>query len=230
MICDALSTMRILLVEDNIELAQMLADRFSSQGDAVDIERDGEGADQLLSHSKFDIVVLDVNLPRKDGYAVLRSMRERNDNTPVLMLTARSEIDDRVAGLDSGADDYVVKPIEFRELAARCRALLRRRTGQADNIFRCGNFLFDRTARRAFVNEVDLDLRNRDVQLLEAFLGNLDKVIAKEDIADRLYAFEETPSLNAVEQSIARLRRKLEGSPVSIRTIRGLGYIANARG
>lgn len=221
--------MRILLVEDNAELASMLADRFGAQGDAVDIESDGAGAEQLLSHSTFDIVVLDVNLPGKDGYAVLRSMRERHDNTPVLMLTARSEVDDRVAGLDSGADDYVVKPIEFRELAARCRALVRRRTGQADNLFKCGNFLFDRTARRAFINEADLELRNRDVQLLQAFLGNLDRVIAKEDIADKIYSFEETPSLNAVEQAVTRLRKKLEGSPIVIRTIRGLGYIANAR-
>ncbi|MGB7432248.1 MAG: response regulator transcription factor [Ahrensia sp.] len=221
--------MRILLVEDNIELATMLADRFRAQGDAVDIESDGSGAAQLLAHSTFDIVVLDVNLPGKDGYGVLRSMRERSDATPVLMLTARSEIDDRVAGLDSGADDYVVKPIEFRELAARCRALARRRTGQADNVFKCGNFLYDRTAKRAFINDTDLDLRNRDVQLLEAFLGSLDRVIAKEDVADKIYSFEETPSLNAVEQGVTRLRKKLEGSPIIIRTIRGLGYIANAR-
>ena len=221
--------MRILIVEDNAELASMLADRFSAQGDAVDIESDGAGADNLLSYSKFDIVVLDVNLPNKDGYSVLRSMRERNDRTPVLMLTARSEIDDRVTGLDSGADDYVVKPIEFRELAARCRALVRRQTGQAGNEFRCGNFLFDRSARRAFVDELDLNLRNRDVQLLEAFLGNLDRVVAKEDVADKIYSFEETPSLNAVEQAVTRLRKKLEGSPITIRTIRGLGYIANAR-
>ncbi|MEQ8481115.1 MAG: response regulator transcription factor [Hoeflea sp.] len=221
--------MRILLVEDNTELATMLADRFSAQGDAVDVEGDGAGADQLLAHSKFDIVILDVNLPNKDGYSILQSMRERKDSTPVLMLTARSEIDDRVTGLDSGADDYVVKPIEFRELAARCRALVRRRTGQAANVFRHGNFLFDRSAKRAFVDEIDLNLRNRDVQLLEAFLGNLDRVIAKEDVADKIYSFEETPSLNAVEQAVTRLRKKLEGSPIIIRTVRGLGYIANAR-
>lgn len=207
----------------------MLAERFSAQGDAVDIEADGAGADQLLTHNAFDIVILDINLPNKDGYSVLRSMRNRNDETPVLILTARSEVDDRIVGLDNGADDYLVKPIEFRELAARCRALIRRRSGQASNLFKCGNFVFDRSAKRAFVDGIDLELRNRDIQLLEAFLANLDRIVAKEDVADKIYSFDEAPSFNAVEQSVTRLRKKLEGSPISIRTVRGLGYIANAR-
>lgn len=221
--------MRILLVEDNADLARMLADRFRAQGDALDIETDGVRADELLAHSVFDIVILDINLPEMDGYAVLRSMRGRGDKTPVLVLTARSEIDDRIVGLDSGADDYMVKPVDFRELAARCRALLRRRSGEASNLFKYGNFIFDRSAKRATIDGIDLELRNRDVQLLETFLGNLDRILPKEDVADKIYSFDESPSLNAVEQSVTRLRKKLEGSPISIRTIRGLGYLANAK-
>lgn len=221
--------MRILLVEDNADLARILAERFAALGDAIDIEMDGEGADQLLAHREFDVVILDINLPKKDGYDVLRSMRERGDKTPVLVLTARSQIDDRIVGLDIGADDYIVKPVDFRELAARCRALLRRRSGQASNLFRCGNFVFDRSASRATIDGVDLELRNRDVQLLEAFLGNLERILPKETVADKIYSFDESPSLNAVEQAVTRLRKKLEGSPISIKTIRGLGYLAHAK-
>lgn len=217
------------MVEDNADLARMLADRFSAQGDAVDVETDGMRADELLAHSVFDIVILDINLPKMDGYSVLRSMRNRGNKTPVLVLTARSEIDDRIVGLDIGADDYMVKPVDFRELAARCRALLRRRSGQASNLFKCGNFVFDRSAKRAMIEGIDLELRNRDVQLLEAFLGNLDRILPKEDVADKIYSFDESPSLNAVEQAVTRLRKKLEGSPISIRTIRGLGYLANTK-
>lgn len=221
--------MRILLVEDNPELAEMLAERFRGDGHALDWESNGDHADALLAHARFDIVVLDVNLPGKDGYSIVRSMRQRGDHTPVLVLTARSEVDDRVTGLDSGADDYMIKPVDFRELAARCRALVRRRSGQSSNLFHCGSFSYDRSAKRAFVDGNDLDLRNRDVQLLEAFLANLDRIVSKEDVADKVYSFDEAPSLNAVEQAVTRLRRKLEGSPIHIRTIRGLGYIANVR-
>ena len=219
--------MRILLVEDSPELSEAILSRFRSEGHAIDLEADGERADALLRHASFDIVVLDINLPTKSGYEVLRAMRARGDLTPVLVLTARSEIDDRVVGLDVGADDYMVKPCDFRELAARCRALARRRFGEATNRFVCGSFEFDRAARRASLAGVDLELRQREVQMLELFLANLDRVLTKEQVADRVYMFNETPSLNAVEQTLTRLRRKLEDSPISIRTIRGLGYIAN---
>jgi len=221
--------MRILLVEDNIELADLLAERFRKEGHAIDCEHDGRQADDLLAHARFDIVILDINLPNRDGFDVLRAMRRREDKTPVLVLTARSEIDERIAGLDSGADDYMVKPCDFRELSARCRALLRRRSGEAHNLFQCGNFSFDRCAKRASIDGRDLELRHREVQLLEAFIGNLGRVLPKEQVADKVYSFEEAPSLNAIEQAVTRLRRKLEGSPLVIRTIRGLGYIANAK-
>ena len=182
-----------------------------------------------MRHADFDVVVLDINLPGMNGYEVLKQMRARNDRTPVLVLTARSQIDDRLIGLDSGADDYCVKPFDYRELAARCRALARRRSGEASNVFVCGSFAFDRGAKRAMLAGADLELRQRELQLLEAFIANLGRVLSKEDVADRIYTFDEAPSMNAVEQTVTRLRRKLEGSPITIRTIRGLGYIADAR-
>lgn len=221
--------MRILLIEDNAELAMTLVERFASHGHAIEHQSDGVAADSLLNYERFDIVLLDINLPGRDGYAILKALRQRGDQTPVMVLTARSQIDDRVDGLDSGADDYVVKPVDFRELEARCRALLRRHSGQASNHFHCGNFTFDRAARRASIDGIDLELRNRDVQLLETFLGRLDRIIAKDDLADKLYPHDEIPSMNAIEQSVTRLRRKLEGSPIRIRTIRGLGYMSCVR-
>ncbi|MBO0904109.1 response regulator transcription factor [Jiella sonneratiae] len=219
--------MRILLVEDMSELSEAILERFRAEGHAIDLENDGAEAEALLRHAGFDLVILDINLPTMNGYEVLRAMRARGDRTPVLVLTARSEIDDRIVGLDVGADDYMVKPFDFRELSARCRALVRRRTGEASNVFTQGDFEFDRGARRALLGGVDLELRQREVQVLELFLGHLGRVLTKDEVADRIYTFDEAPSLNAVEQTITRLRKKLEGSPLQIRTIRGLGYIAS---
>ncbi|TFF23162.1 response regulator transcription factor [Jiella endophytica] len=221
--------MRILLVEDSRDLSEALLERFRGEGHAIDLETDGAEAEALLRHASFDVVILDINLPSMNGYDVLRAMRARGDRTPVLVLTARSEIDDRIVGLDVGADDYMVKPFDFREISARCRALVRRRSGEASNVFVQGAFEFDRGARRALLAGVDLELRHREVQVLELFLGQLGRVLTKDEVADRIYSFDEAPSLNAVEQTMTRLRKKLDGSPVAIRTIRGLGYIASIR-
>lgn len=217
--------MRLLLVEDNDDLAELILDRFRSLGHAIDRERDGADADRLLTHMSFDILILDINLPGLSGDRLLRNLRARGDKTPVLILTARSAIGDRIGVLDNGADDYLVKPFDFGELAARCRALLRRQSGAASNVFEAGTFRFDRGARQASLDGVDLGLRGRETQVLEALLNNLDRLVAKEDLADRVYRFDEAPSLNALEQTVTRLRRKLEGTPLSIRSIRGLGYI-----
>ncbi|WOI57965.1 response regulator transcription factor [Palleronia sp. LCG004] len=218
--------MRMLLVEDNDDLAETIVDRLRSEGHSVDRERDGNEANELLRHARFDIVLLDINLPGRSGYDVLRSLRSRRDETPVMILTARSQIDDRVIGLDSGADDYMVKPIDFRELSARCRVLARRKAGSASNEFNAGTLRFDRAAKRATVDGVDAQLRAREIQLLEILIGNLGRMLTKEEVADKLYTFEETPSMNAVEQLVARLRRKLEATPLVIKTARGLGYMA----
>jgi two-component system response regulator TctD len=218
--------MRMLLVEDNDELAETIVDRLRAEGHSVDRERDGNEANALLRHAAFDIVLLDVNLPGRSGYDLLRSLRARGDATPVIILTARSQIDDRVIGLDSGADDYMVKPVDFRELSARCRVLARRRAGNASNVFAAGTLRFDRAAKRATVDGRDAQMRAREVQLLEIMIDNLGRMLTKEEVADRLYTFEEAPSLNAVEQIVTRLRRRLEGTPLVIKTARGLGYMA----
>lgn len=218
--------MRILLVEDNNDLAETIIDRLRTEGHVIDHEADGEVANDLLRHAVFDLVILDVNLPSRSGFEILRSLRTRQDQTPVLILTARSQIDDRVIGLDAGADDFMVKPFDFRELSARCRVLARRQAGLASNIFEADSLVFDRRAKRALVDGKDLQLRAREVQLLEIFITALGQVIGKEELANKLYQFDETPTLNAVEQTVTRLRRKLENSPMRIKTMRGLGYLA----
>lgn len=218
--------MRVLLVEDNQALAETVIERFKKEGHVIDHESDGDEANDLLRHKHFDLILLDINLPGKNGFEVLRSLRARKLDTPVLVLSARSEIDDRVVGLDAGADDYLTKPFDFRELIARCRVLARRQSGHARNLYEVGNFSFDWGAKQANVNGLDIQLRNKEVQLLEMFLTNLGRVLTKEEIADKIYSFEEAPSLNAVEQIIARLRRKMDGSPFLLKTVRGLGYIA----
>jgi two-component system response regulator TctD len=218
--------MRILLIEDNEELAGTIVDRLRADGHSVDREGNGTEANEILRYNRFDIILLDVNLPGKSGYDILRSMRARGDNTPVMILTARSEIDDRVVGLDAGADDYLVKPFDARELLARCRVLARRRSGSASNVFVAGGLSFDRAAKRATVTGRDIDLRAREVQLLEILIDNLGRMLTKEDVADKLYSFDESPSMNAVEQIVTRLRRKLQDTPLVIKTARGLGYMA----
>ncbi len=216
----------MLLVEDNDDLAETIIDRLRAEGHSVDREHDGNEANDLLRHFEFDIVLLDVNLPGRSGYDVLRSLRARADDTPVIILTARSQIDDRVIGLDAGADDYMIKPVDFRELSARCRVLARRRAGRASNIFSAGPLTFDRAAKRAMIHGQDTQLRAREIQLLEILIDNMGRMLTKEDVADRLYTFDEAPSMNAIEQLVARLRRKLDGTPMVIKTARGLGYMA----
>ena len=218
--------MRMLVVEDNDDLAEAVVAKLRAEGHAVDREADGERADEILRHAEFDLIILDVNLPGRSGFDILRDLRARSDQTPVLLLTARSQVDDRVLGLDAGADDFMVKPFDFRELSARCRVLARRRAGTASNVFEAGSLAFDRRAKRATVQGRDVELRAREVQMLELFIGALGQVLDKEEVASRLYRFDEAPSLNAVEQTVTRLRRKLEGAPLRIKTMRGLGYLA----
>ncbi|MCA0930678.1 response regulator transcription factor [Ruegeria profundi] len=217
--------MRILVVEDNRDLAETMIERLQGEGHVADLEVDGDAASILLSHAEFDLVILDVNLPGRSGLDILREMRARQTSTPVLLLTARSQIEDRVLGLDAGADDFMVKPFDFRELTARVRMLGRRFAGSATNEVSYGNLVFDRNSKRALVDGRDIDLKTKEVQLLEILLSNIGTLLSKEDVADRLYSYEEAPSLNAVEQHMTRLRRKLEGTLVQVKTVRGLGYL-----
>ncbi|HET8728014.1 MAG TPA: winged helix-turn-helix domain-containing protein, partial [Alphaproteobacteria bacterium] len=153
----------------------------------------------------------------------------RGDATPVLVLTARSEVDDRVSALDIGADDFLMKPFDFREFEARCRALLRRRQGIATGVSSYGNLVFDRSARTVTIDGAPVALPNREYRMLEIFLGSLGRVLNKGELAEQLFGFNDDVGPNAIELYVARLRKRLSGTPVSIRTLRGLGYVAELR-
>lgn len=219
--------LRILVVEDDADLGDALLRRLRREGHAVDWQRDGEGADDVLRYQPYDVVVLDIGLPKMDGFAILTALRKRGDRTPVLMLTARSDIEDRVGALDVGADDYLSKPFDFREFDARCRALLRRSQGLASGVTTVGPLTFDRSAKSARIGDTHLSLPSREYRLLEIFIGNLGRVLSKDQIASQLFDFDNETSPNAIELYVGRLRRKL-GDALTIRTMRGLGYVAEA--
>jgi two-component system, OmpR family, response regulator len=213
--------MRILVVEDDSVLRDGLSRSLRNGGYAVEVADDGRLA---------DLVVLDLGLPGLDGLEVLRRLRRRASNIPVLILTARDSIVDRVNGLDVGADDYLVKPFELAELEARVRALMRRAQSVATARISHGALTLDTAARRAFVGEEALDLSAREVALLEALLLSAGRVVSKDQLADRLYGVSDEVGPNAIEVFVHRLRRKIEAAGVSIRTIRGLGYLVEKPG
>lgn len=219
--------MRIMVVEDDADLGDAITRRLRNEGHAIDWQADGKNADEVLQYQDYELVVLDIGLPRRDGFAILRALRARGDKTPVLMLTARSDIEDRIGALDVGADDYLSKPFDFREFDARCRALLRRSQGLASSVTRIGELVFDRTAKTATLAGQVLDLPRREYRLLEIFIGNLGRVLSKDDIASQLFDFDAEAGANAIELYVGRLRKKL-GDALSIRTMRGMGYVAEA--
>ncbi|UTD27991.1 response regulator transcription factor [Bradyrhizobium sp. WD16] len=216
--------MRILLVEDTLDIGEAIVARFERLGHAVDWAKDGECADDLLTVQHYSLVILDVMLPGRDGFSVLRSLRGRRCATPVLVLTARAAVDDRVSALDLGADDYLVKPFDYRELEARARALLRRSSGSATNTLVCGRLVIDRSARIASIDGKPLPMTRRELTVIEILAARPGHVFSKEQLMDQLFSFDRDASANAVEQCVARVRRKLEGSGTEIRTMRGLGY------
>ena len=218
--------MRILIVEDACDLADAIARRLRKLGHAVDTAEDGEEADELLRREQYHLVVLDLMLPGIGGKEVLGRLRRRRTRTPVLVLTARSGVDDKVGLLDQGADDYLVKPFDFRELEARCRALLRRPQGMAASAVEFGNLTFDNGAKRVSVDGRPVDLSSREFRLLELLLANLDRVLSKDALLDQLFGLDDAVAPNAIELYVSRLRRKLDRSAVKIRTLRGLGYVA----
>ena len=220
--------MRILLVEDTPDLAEAIIERLRVDGHVIDWLTDGEQANKLLSYQQYRLVILDLGLPKLDGMSVLKKLRKRRDKTPVLILTARSGIDNRVEALDSGADDYLVKPVDLRELSARCRALIRRNNGEVASLVKYGNLSFDRAAARVFIESTEIELPRRELGVLDLLLSNQGRTLSKAQIADQLCSFDdnsEIPSDNAIELYIARIRKKISQSSVSIKTLRGIGYI-----
>jgi len=216
--------MRFLLVEDNAQLAAAVLDRLTLDGHVVDHAPDLATADHFVSGTDYDLILLDIMLPDGDGRSFLNSTRAKGAETPIIVLTARSEVSDRVGTLDLGADDYISKPFDFAELEARCRAVLRRNAGAATNTKRFGDVVFDPLSGTLKNGAREIELRNRELRLLEVFFAAPGQIIPKPKLVDRLFSFDEDVTENAIEVYVGRLRKHLEGSEVSIATVRGLGY------
>ena len=216
--------MRILVVEDDALLAEGLISLLTRAGHAVEHATTGRHADILLVDQTFDLVVLDVGLPDIDGFEVLRRLRLRHSSTNVLVLTARDAVEDRVRGLDLGADDYLTKPFSVTEFEARVRALLRRAVAPAAR-WSVAGMTVDVAAKRVRVDDRPIDLTPREWALLELFLTHPGRVLSKDQIAESLFSFDEQLSPNAIEVHVSRLRTKIEPAGVHIRTVRGFGYL-----
>ena len=220
--------MKILLIEDQAELVRTLTRSLGALGIQVEGRGDGASADTALQQHAYDVVVLDLALPRLPGLEVLRRLRQRNDTVPVLVLTASGDITDRVYGLNAGADDYLAKPFELSELEARLRALHRRRLNSAHSVLAVGALALDTVSRRFTVGGQPLDLPPREHDLLEALMINAGRPVNKLALADRLRSSDSVLSHDALEVYVHRLRRRIEGSGAAIHTLRGLGYLLEA--
>jgi two-component system, OmpR family, response regulator len=216
--------MRILLVEDDAVLVDGLCRVLQGQGIQVELAHDGIRADQLLQGGSYAVAVLDIGLPGIDGFEVVRRLRARGSGMPVLLLTARDAVEDRVKGLELGADDYLVKPFATPELVARIRALARRNAPPSGALV-AGRLTLDVAARRAHVGDKSLELSVREWAVLEYLLQHSGRVVSKQQIVDAIQPWGDDLTLNAVEVYVSRLRAKLEDAGVAIRTIRGFGYL-----
>lgn len=219
--------MRVLLVEDDELLGSGLKAGLAQHGFAVDWVRDGVAAERELLAQHHEVAVLDLGLPRQDGMDALRAVRARYVRTPVLVLTARDAIDARIQGLDGGADDYLVKPVDLGELAARLRALVRRAHGVPTTRLSLGNVSLDPAARQVWLGDQPVELSVREFDLLQVFMLNADRVLTREQLEQHLYKWGSEVSSNAVEVHVHNLRRKLGAG--LIETVRGVGYVARRR-
>jgi two-component system, OmpR family, response regulator TctD len=216
--------MRFLLIEDNTKLAGAIEERLRLDGHAVDHAATLETAASCMAVASYDLILLDIMLPDGDGRTFLQTHRRAEKRTPVIVITARSAVSDRVSLLDLGADDYITKPFDFSELEARCRAVLRRQGGAADNRKKFGNTCLDSSAGELHFEDSRVPLRNRELRLLEVFFAAPGQVFSKNHLMDRLFSLSDEVSENAIEVYVGRLRKRLEGSDVRIETVRGIGY------
>jgi len=221
--------MRILLAEDHVSLAESVAQALRHLDLTVDVLHDGIAADLALNSEDYALAVLDVGLPRLDGFDLLARLRARGKHLPVLMLTARSDVKDRVHGLNLGADDYLAKPFELSELEARVKALLRRSVLGGERQQRCGPLVYDLETRRFTLGDGCLTLTSREQAVLQALIARPGRVMSKEQLAAQVFGLDEEASADAIEIYVHRLRKKLDRQAVAIVTFRGLGYLLEAR-
>lgn len=222
--------MRILIVEDDVVLSAALTRALSQASYTVDCVDNGEDALRALNTDTYALVLLDINLPKLDGLTVLKRLRERKSRIPVLILTARDTLDDRVLGLDLGADDYMTKPFDLPEFEARVRALIRRGQFDAGKSLTHGGLRFDLEAHRLFYNEQPVELSVRELAVLELLLARQGQVVTKEQMVDRLFGWGDDGGSNAIEVYVHRVRKKLEPFNINIRTVRGMGYLLEKAG
>lgn len=223
-----LAAMRVLLVEDDRMIAESLRTALRLEGHAVDWVRDVSAAQGALATERFDLVLLDLGLPGGDGLQVLRTLRARRDDTPVVVLTARDSTGDRVAGLDAGADDYLVKPFEYEELTARMRAVLRRRSGRGEPLMQCGPVTLDPATRQVTRDGAPVLLSAREFAVLEALMQRPGALLSRAQLEDKLYGWGEAVESNAVSVYVHQLRRKLGADFIG--TMRGVGYFVGRPG
>ncbi|MEO8461441.1 MAG: response regulator transcription factor [Dokdonella sp.] len=217
--------MRILVVEDDDAISEAVCAALSGSGHAVDAISNGRQAGVALRQHHYDLLVLDLGLPELDGIDLLRSVRGRDDAVPVLVITARESLDERVRALDLGADDYLVKPFALQEFEARVRALLRRRAAGGVPELRLGKLRVDLAGRRVWGTSGEIELTQREFGVLEALIGRIDRVVSREQLIEALCSWDESLTDNGLDIAVHRLRRKLEGGDVDVRTVRGVGYL-----
>ncbi len=218
--------MRVLIVEDEARLAALIRRALAEEGHAVDVVGDGEAALSWTAGATYDVVILDVMLPGIDGFAVCAALRARRDYTPILLLTARDSVSDRVRGLDAGADDYLTKPFAAMELAARLRALSRRPRAALDTVLSVGGLRIDSARRQVWRGDQEVALPNKEFRILEYLVRNPNRVLTRDMIANHVWDYDFVNATNVIDVHIRQLRRKLDepGAASTIETVRGVGY------
>ncbi|WP_071125206.1 response regulator transcription factor [Leptotrichia massiliensis] len=219
--------MRLLVVEDEKKLNELITKKLKKEYYGVDSCFDGEEAIRYVEGTEYDAVILDIMLPKLDGFEVIKRIRAKKNKVPILLLTARDNIDDKVKGLDYGADDYLVKPFIFEELMARIRVLLRRNSGNADNVVTIANLKVDLDAKTVFRDDLLIKLSGREYSILEYLIRNKGKILSRERIEDHIWNYDYEGGTNVIDVYIRYLRKKIDDNytPKLIHTIRGLGYV-----
>ncbi|HEV7307035.1 response regulator transcription factor [Ensifer sp.] len=221
--------MRILLIEDTPDIAFAISMRLEKEGYEVTTAFDGAEGERLALNASHDLVILDINLPKRDGFAILSAMRQGGLTRPVIVITARNQVADKVDLLELGADDYLVKPFDLHELVARIRAVSRRHLGAAQSVLRLGSIAIDLSARAVTLRGQPIDLGRREFDVLEALATRAGSTVNKEQLVVKLFGYEDTGTPNAVELLVSRVRRKLEDCDIEIVTHRGVGYMLRQR-